>query len=687
MAQEQNIDSLCINTIRTLAADVVRGANAGHPGAPMGCAPLAHVLFKDYIMANPKDSHWPNRDRFVLSNGHACALQYIILHFMGYKLSMDDLKAFRHANSLTPGHPERKHTDGIEVTTGPLGQGISNAVGLAIAEAHMAATFNKPGFDIFNNFTYVIMGDGCLQEGVQSEACSLAGHLKLGKLIAVYDDNHITIDGDTALSFTEDSMKRFEAYGWHVQILENGDTDIKGLHQAIAIAQKVTDKPSVIKIRTTIGYGSLHQGEETVHGSPLSEDDIRQVKEKFGFNPDEKYVVPQAVYDLYHAIGARGEKACKQWYDMVEQYCQKYPELGADLKRRLKGQLPNGWENVLPRFTANDKEMATRKCSEAVLTKLVDIIPEMMGGSADLTPSNNTRWKTAVDFQHPSTHLGDYAGRYIRYGVREHGMSAIMNGIGAYQGVIPFSGTFLNFLTYAWGAARLSALSKTRVIYVMTHDSIGLGEDGPTHQPIETLALTRATPNMLTLRPADGNETSGAYLVALERDDGPSVIALTRQNIPQLEGSSVEAVRKGGYILEPESDANPDVILVATGSEVSIAMEGAKLLQQKHRIKVRLVSMPCTELFDEQSRDYRVSVLKVGVPVVSVEALSTFGWQKYSHAQVGMTTFGNSGKYTDVYALFKITPEHVAEVAIQCINFFKKEGSVPHLFAEFSPAT
>ncbi|CAO3591747.1 unnamed protein product [Absidia cylindrospora] len=684
--QDQNIDSLCINTIRTLAADVVRGANSGHPGAPMGCAPMAHVLFKEFMIANPKESHWPNRDRFVLSNGHACALQYILLHLLGYKLTMDDLKLFRHVNSKTPGHPERGHTDGIEVTTGPLGQGISNAVGLAIAQEHLAATFNKPGFDLFNNHTYVILGDGCLQEGVQSEACSLAGHLQLGNLIAIYDDNHITIDGDTALSFTEDSMKRFEAYGWHVQIIPNGDTDLPAIHKAIEAAKKVTDKPSIIKLQTTIGYGSLNQGEESVHGSPLSEDDIRQLKEKFGFNPDEKYVVPQAVYDEYHKIGERGEKASKAWHTLLEKYCDQYPDLGADLIRRQKGELPKGWASVLPRYTVNDKPIATRKLSEATLDALANAIPELVGGSADLTGSNNTRWKNAVDFQPPSTKLGDYSGRYIRYGVREHGMSAIMNGLGAYQGIIPYSGTFLNFLTYAWGAARLSALSKTRVIYVMTHDSIGLGEDGPTHQPIETLALTRATPNMLTLRPADGNETSGAYLVALERDDGPSVLSLTRQNLPHLEGSSVEAVRKGGYILEPESDANPDLILVATGSEVSIALDGSKLLRKKG-VKVRVVSMPCTELFDEQPCDYRSSILTKGIPVVSVEALSTFGWQKYSHAQVGMTTFGSSGQYTDVYKFFKITPEHVADVGQQCIQFFKKQGHVPELFPQFAPCT
>ncbi|KAI9307929.1 putative transketolase [Cunninghamella echinulata] len=686
MSNNQDIDSLCINTIRTLAADVVRGANSGHPGAPMGLAPMAHVLFKHFIRCNPKNSHWANRDRFVLSNGHACALQYILLHFLGYNLSMEDLKQFRRVNSATPGHPERDHTDGIEVTTGPLGQGISNAVGLALAEQHMAATFNKPGFEIYNNYTYVVLGDGCLQEGVQSEACSLAGHLQLGKLIALYDDNKITIDGDTAVSFTEDVLKRFEAYGWHTQEVPNGDTDVQGIHAAIEKAKKVTDKPSLIKIRTTIGYGSQHEGEEKVHGSPLSEDDIVQLKKRFGFDPNQKYFVPQEVYDFYHEIASRGEKLNEEWNQLLEEYSAKFPDLGAEVKRRIKGELPNGWQSVLPKYTPSDEPQATRKLSEAVLNKLAEAIPELIGGSADLTGSNNTRWKTAVDFQNPSTKLGDYSGRYIRYGVREHAMAAIMNGIAAYQGLIPFGGTFLNFLTYAWGAARLSALSKSRVLYVMTHDSIGLGEDGPTHQPIETLALTRATPNMLTLRPADGNETSGAYLVALEKDNRPSVLSLTRQNLPHLEGSSIEAVRKGGYVLEPESDADPDVIIVGTGSEVALGLEGVQILRKKG-IKARLVSMPCTELFDEQPLEYRRSVLLKGVPTVSIEALSTFGWQKYSHTQIGMTTFGTSGQYTEVYKFFNITGEHVAEVAEKAVDFFKQEGYVPDLFPQFAPVT
>ncbi|KAI8581765.1 hypothetical protein K450DRAFT_231036 [Umbelopsis ramanniana AG] len=670
------VEATAVNTIRTLAADVVHGANSGHPGAPMGCAPMAQTLFSKFIKVNPKNPHWANRDRFVLSNGHACALQYIMLHLLGFDVTMDDLKKFRAIDSKTPGHPERGWTEGIEVTTGPLGQGVSNAVGLALAQAQLGATFNKPGFEIFNNDTYVILGDGCLQEGVAAEAVSLAGHWKLGKLIALYDDNKITIDGDTAVSFTEDVQKRFESYGWQVLVVADGDNDFEAIAKAVEQAKAETEKPTLIKIRTTIGYGSQHQGEEKVHGSPLSADDIKNVKQKFGFNPDEKYVVPQQVYDFWAKRAEENAKVEAEWNELVAKYQKEFPTEAAELKRRLAGKLPEGWEKALPRFTPSDPAVATRKLSETVLTALSDVVPELIGGSADLTGSNLTRWKKAVDFQHPSTGLGQYDGRYVRYGVREHAMFAIMNGIAAYQGLIPFGGTFLNFLTYGWGATRLSAVSHLRVIYVMTHDSIGLGEDGPTHQPIETLALVRATPNIYTMRPADGNETSGCYLVALENDHRPSVIALSRQNLPQLEGSNIEAVRKGGYVLHAEQ--KPDVVLAATGSEVAIAVDAAKLLE-KEGLKVQTVSMPITDLFDEQSHEYKLSVFPQNTPVVSVEALTVFGWQQYSHAQVGMTTFGASGPIKDVYAKFKITPENTANVAKDLIQHFKKIGQVPEL--------
>ncbi|KAG2202303.1 hypothetical protein INT47_010751 [Mucor saturninus] len=673
------LEQKAVDTIRVLAADTVRGANSGHPGAPMGLAPIAHTLFTKFLHANPKNPYFPNRDRFLLSNGHACALQYIMLHLLGYNLSMDDLKQFRQLGSKTPGHPERIDTEGIEVTTGPLGQGIANAVGLAIGEAHLAATYNRPDFEIFNNHTYVILGDGCLQEGVASEAASIAGHLKLGKLIAIYDDNHITIDGDTAVSFTEDVVKRFESYDWHTIVVDNGDSDFASIEKAIAEAQKVTDKPSLIKVRTTIGFGSLLQGEEKVHGAPLSNDDIKQLKERFGFNPEKTFDVSSDVYDLYHARAKEGAEYEAKWNKLFDDYKSKYPKEGAEVARRFANTLPDGWEKVLPRFTPSDSPVATRKLSEGVLSAIESVLPELIGGSADLTGSNLTRWKNAVDFQHPSTGLGDYTGRYIRYGIREHAMFAIMNGLTAYGATIPYGGTFLNFLTYGWGAARLSALSHLRVIYVMTHDSIGLGEDGPTHQPIETLALTRATPNMLTFRPADGNETSGTYLAAIQNKTRPSVIALSRQNLPHLEGSSVEAVLKGAYVLQ--TDDKPEIVFVSTGSEVCIAVDAAKKLKEKN-IKTRVVSMPCSEIFDDQPADYKKEVFPLGVPVIAIEALGKFGWDRYSHAQIGMDTFGSSGKAEDLYPHFGITSKHAVEKAEKVINHFKKLGYVPEVNAQ-----
>ncbi|ORX51653.1 transketolase [Hesseltinella vesiculosa] len=676
------IEQHAINTVRVLSADVVRGANSGHPGAPMGCAPMAHVLFNNHITANPKNPKFVNRDRFVLSNGHGCALQYVFLHLLGYDVSLDDLKHFRQLGSKTPGHPEVNDTPGIEVTTGPLGQGISNAVGLAAAEAHLAATFNKPGYELFSNFTYVILGDGCLQEGVSAEAISLAGHWKLGKLIALYDDNGITIDGSTDVSFTEDTIKRFESYGWHTIVVTDGDNDIDAINKAVEQAKAVTDKPTLIKIKTTIGYGSLLQGQEKVHGAPLSNDDIVQVKQKFGFNPEETFVVPKEVYDFYGARAAHGAQAEADWNALFAKYKQEFPADAEALERRLNGKLPQGWEAALPRFTPADSAVATRKLSEGVLTALSEVIPELVGGSADLTGSNLTRWKAAVDFQHPSTGLGDYSGRYLRYGVREHAMFAVMNGLAAYSNgaIIPYGGTFLNFLTYGWGAARLSALSHLRVLYVMTHDSIGLGEDGPTHQPIETLTLTRATPNMLTFRPADGNEVSGTYLAALENQHRPSVIALSRQNLPQLEGSSVEIVRKGAYVLQEAAGAK--VTILATGSEVAIAVDAAKKLAEQG-VAARVVSAPCTELFDEQPEEYKKSVLLPGVPVVSIEALGAYGWERYAHAQIGMTTFGASAPIKDLYNKFGITADAAAEKSLKVIAHYEKVGYVPELGLQF----
>jgi transketolase len=661
-------DQLAINTIRLLAVDATFHSNSGHPGAPMGMAPVAHVLWNKFMKFNPKNPKWLNRDRFVLSNGHGCMLQYALLHLFGYALSIDDLKKFRSVDSITPGHPEAHDTPGIEVTTGPLGQGICNAVGLAMAQAHTAAVFNKEGFPIVDNYTYCFLGDGCLMEGVSSEACSLAGHLQLGNLIAIYDDNHISIDGDTNVAFTEDVVKRYESYNWHVVVVGDGDHDLAGMEAAIQAAKEVTDKPSIIKLRTTIGFGSKQQGTHGVHGSPLKADDITQLKQKFGFDPAESFAVPQKVYDLYHAHSAEGAAAEEEWNKLFAAYGEKYPDLHADLIRRQKGDLPEGWEKSLPVYAPADAAVASRKLSEIVLNKIHAVVPELFGGSADLTGSNLTRWKDAVDFQPPATGLGDYTGRYVRYGVREHAMGAIMNGLAAYGTIIPYGGTFLNFVSYAAGAVRRSALSQVRVIWVATHDSIGLGEDGPTHQPIETLAHFRALPNCMVWRPADGNETSAAYYVALISKHTPSILALSRQNLPQLEGSTVEKATKGGYVLHEELGAQ--ITLVSTGSEVGICVDAVKELA-KQGIKTRVVSMPCTEVFDAQSKDYRLSVLPDGIPSMSVEVMSTLGWERYTHEQFGINRFGASGAYKDVYKKFEFTPEGIAKRAVATIDFWK----------------
>ncbi|KAK9367027.1 Transketolase, thiamine diphosphate binding domain-containing protein [Lipomyces kononenkoae] len=661
------IDTLSINTIRLLAVDATIKSNSGHPGAPMGLAPVSHVLFNKYMSFNPKNPKFFNRDRFVLSNGHGCMLLYALLHLYGYGLTMDDLKSFRQLGSKTPGHPEAADTPGVEVTTGPLGQGVSNAVGLAMAEAHFAARFNKPGYELFNNYTYAIMGDGCVMEGVSSEACSTAGHLQLGNLIVFYDDNHISIDGDTDQALTEDVLKRYEAYGWHTVWVKDGDHDLAGIAAAIEEAQSVKDKPSIIKVTTTIGFGSKLQGTHGVHGNPLKKDDAAHVKELFGFDPNESFVVPQEVYDLAAKQAAVGAAAEEAWNQLFAKYIVEYPELGADLKLRIENKLPEGWEKNLPVYTPSDPAIASRKLSETVLNKICDVVPSLIGGSADLTGSNFTRWKTAVDFQPPSTGFGEYSGRYIRYGVREHGMGAIMNGLAAYGGMIPFGGTFLNFVSYAAGAVRLSALSEARVIWVATHDSIGLGEDGPTHQPIETLVHFRALPNTMVWRPADGNETSAAYYKALTETHTPSILCLSRQNLPQLEGSSIEKAVKGGYVLKEVENA--DVTLVSTGSEVYLSLDATKILESKG-LKARLVSLPDWHTFDKQSEEYKLSVFPDGHPILSVEVMTTLGWAKYSHEQFGINRFGASGPYLQVYKKFGFTPEGIAERAEKTIEFW-----------------
>ncbi|KAG5645819.1 hypothetical protein DXG03_005160 [Asterophora parasitica] len=685
-------DDAAVATIRTLSADVVSKANSGHPGTVLLLSPvlIVNAIFRtcsdeymiadrtlipyvpdSFVNANPKNSKWFNRDRFVLSNGHACVLQYVLLHLLGYKLSLDDLKAFRQLDSLTPGHPEAGHTDGIEVTTGPLGQGFANGVGLAIAQAHLGAVYNRDGFNLINNFTYVFTGDGCLMEGVASEAASLAGHLQLGNLVVIYDDNHISIDGDTAVAFTENVEQRFLSYGWQVLEVADGDRDLASIYTAIAEARKETSKPTIIRLRTTIGYGSKAQGTHGVHGAPLKADDIASLKSKFGFAPDQSFQVPQATYDLYAEFGKRGAALEAEWNTLLEAYGQKYPAEHAELTRRIAGELPAGWEKNLPVYKPTDAAQASRKLSEIVLTSIIPSLPELIGGSADLTGSNLTKVKQSVDFQHPSTGLGTYSGTYIRYGVREHGMGAIANGLHAYGGIIPFVATFLNFVSYASGAVRLSALTGHQVIWVATHDSIGLGEDGPTHQPVETAISLRATPNVAFWRPADGNETSAAYLVALKSKKTPSVLSLSRQNLPNLVGSSIESAARGGYVLSEVT--NEDLTIVSSGSEVSIAVEAANKLNAEG-IKTRVVSLPSWLTFDQQDQEYRLSVLRSGAPILSLEAASTAGWQKYSHEQWGLPAWGASGPYLQVYEKFGITGSNIAAVGKKVVDHYKKQG-------------
>ncbi|CCC71771.1 hypothetical protein NCAS_0I01030 [Naumovozyma castellii] len=668
MSQFTDVDRLAITTIRLLSVDQVAKANSGHPGAPLGLAPAAHVLWKQ-MRINPKNPNWINRDRFVLSNGHACALLYSLLHLNGYDFTMEDLKNFRQVNSKTPGHPEYG-LPGVELTTGPLGQGISNAVGLAIAQANFAATYNQLKFNLSDNYTFCFLGDGCLQEGVASEACSLAGHLKLGNLIAIYDDNQISIDGETKLSFEEDVLKRYESYGWQVLSVKKGDDDLDSIAQVIEEAKANKEQPTLIKLTTVIGFGSLQQGTAAVHGSALKADDVKQLKKKLGFDPEKSFVVPQEVYDLYKKeIIEPGQKANDEWDKLFEQYRKEYPDLGEELARRFRKELPKNWDAKLPTYKSTDPPMATRKVSEALLENITYDLPEILGGSADLTPSTLTRWKNAIDFQPPNSGLGDYSGRYIRYGVREHGMSAIMNGISAFGAHYrPFGGTFLNFVSYAAGAVRLAALSGYPVIWVATHDSIGLGEDGPTHQPIETLTHFRALPNMHVWRPADGNEVSAAYKSALESMHTPSIIALTRQNVPQLENSSIEKALKGGYIVHDCS--SPDLILVSTGSEVSICIDAAKGLAEENK-KVRVVSLPDFYTFDRQTKEYQLSVLPDDVPILSVEVAATLSWGNYSHDHFGIDRFGVSGKGPDAFKFFEFTKEGVTERARKAMEFYK----------------
>ena len=644
-----DFDQIAVNTIRLLSADMVQAANSGHPGAPMGCAPMAHALFGYCMNFNPEDATWWNRDRFVLSNGHACALLYSMLHLCGYEgITVEELKKFRQLGSKTPGHPERHVTPGVEVTTGPLGQGISNAVGLALAQSHMASSF---GESIFNNYTFVICGDGCLQEGVSSEASSLAGHWGLGRLIVLYDDNRITIDGATHLSFTEDVGARYRSYGWEVLDVNDGDHDVSGIVQAVLKAKSNLTQPTLIKVSTTIGFGSKKQGSEKIHGSPLGIQDLMETKTKFGFNPHESFMVPEEVACFYRKRRAHGERMAHEWGTKLELL---HPSIVSDLKRRFSGALP---ESAFSGITSTfDGEKATRSTSGDILSAMMKSIPELIGGSADLMESTLCNKANL-----PAYSKSNPENRIIHFGVREHGMCAIANGISAYGGLLPFVSTFANFIGYCWGSLRLSALSQHQILFVASHDSIDLGEDGPTHQPVEILPLIRATPNVVDFRPADGRECLGGMKAFASHTHGPTILVLNRSNIPQLANSSAEKCLSGAYILEDFPHESNQVILAGSGTEVQLLILARSDLAAKG-VHARVVSMPSWKLFEDQSNQYKQSVFPAGIPVLITEA-SRIPALRFTGASIQMHSFGASAPAKALREHFGFTVENVVQKA------------------------
>jgi transketolase len=657
------------NAIRALAMDAVQKANSGHPGMPMGMADIAEVLWNDHLRHNPANPLWSDRDRFVVSNGHGSMLLYALLHLTGYPLSIDDLRAFRQLGSHTAGHPEYDARLGIETTTGPLGQGLANAVGMALAERVLASTFNRPGFDVVDHRTWVFLGDGCLMEGVSHEACSLAGTLRLGKLIAFYDDNGISIDGEVQGWFTDDTPRRFAAYGWHVVPDVDGH-DPQAIEAAIAAATSENDRPSLICCKTIIGYGAPNkQGTEATHGAALGVEEVAAARKQLDW-PYEPFVVPAEIRNAWDARepGAQFEG---EWRAKFQKYRVKFPELAAEYERRMRGDLPSEWRDIAETYVAQvakaSGNLATRQSSQQALNAYGPALPELLGGSADLTGSNNTNRKDS------RTLTGaDASGDYLHYGVREFGMAAMMNGLALHGGLIPYGGTFLVFSDYARNAMRMAALMKQRVVYVLTHDSIGLGEDGPTHQPVEHLPSLRMIPNMTVWRPCDSTETAVAWADAIERRSGPTCLALTRQALPAQTRTAeqIAAVRRGGYVLR-DCEGAPELILMATGSEVALAVEAAQSLQQQGR-RVRVVSMPCTSLFDSQEQAYREQVLPSAVEArLGIEAAAPDTWHRYVGSRgaiVGMTTFGASGVARDLFRHFGFTVENVVSVAQRLLD-------------------
>jgi transketolase len=654
-----DLDQLSINALRFLAVDAVEKAKSGHPGAPLGDAPIAYLLFHKYMRHNPKHSKWPNRDRFVLSNGHASALLYSVLHLTGYDLSIEDLQQFRQWGSRTPGHPEYGDTDGVEVTTGPLGQGFAMAVGMAVAEKHLSAVYNQPGFDVVDHFTYGICGDGDLMEGISHEAASLAGTLGLGKLIFLYDDNLISLDGPTELSFTEDVEMRFEAYHWHVQRVADGN-DLDAISHAIEAAQAVKDKPSIIAVRTIIGYGSPKAGTNKAHGEALGAEAVKKTKDNLGWPDDKTFYVPEEAGKNWLTAVERGQEFEAEWNKVFAGYKQKFPELAAQFERVHSGKLADGWEKTLPILPADGKPVATRTAGNSAMNAFATLVPELIGGAADLTTSTKTILKDGGNF-----HL-DPKGRNIFYGVREFAMCALVNGMAVHGGLIPYGSTFFVFTDYCKPALRLAALMHAHSIFVFTHDSVGLGEDGPTHQPIEHLMALRAVPQLTDLRPADANETSAAWGMALERKSA-SFMALSRQDLPILDAEKYkvfEGVRHGAYIIERGGEL-PDILIVGTGAELWPALEGAGELG-KEGIKARVVSMPSWRIFEEQSEEYKNSIFPDHLPKLAIEAGATQGWWKYvgRHGDViGIDRFGASAPGTKALEELGISTANVVKRA------------------------
>ena len=651
------LDQISIDTLRMLSIDEVEKAKSGHPGAPLGCAPIAYLLFHKIMKHNPANSKWADRDRFVLSNGHASALLYGTLFLSGYKVTLDDLEAFRQWHSRTPGHPEYGDTDGVEVTTGPLGQGLAMAVGMAIAEKHLAAVYNKPGFEIVNHHTYVLAGDGDMMEGVSHEACAMAGTMQLGKLILLYDDNLISLDGPTELSYSDDVAARFEGYHWHVQRVKDGN-DLNALEDAIEAARAETSKPSLIAVRTVIGYGSPKAGTNKVHGEALGAADWAATKKFYGFPEDKSFLVPDDALKNWRTAIDRGATAEAEWKQIFSHYAADYPDLAVEFDRTQKGLRRKGWEKAIPSFPV-DKKQATRNAGGAVMNAVAEVVPELFGGAADLTSSTKTIFKPGANF-----HV-DPAGRNVFFGVREFGMCAAVNGMAVHGGLAPFGSTFFTFSDYAKPAMRLAALMKCHSIFVFTHDSVGLGEDGPTHQPIEHLMMLRAVPGLTDFRPADANETAACWRLALDRTT-PSFFALTRQDLPVIDPAKVDVyggVSKGAYVLEDVQ--NPQVILIGTGSEVWTAVDAAKLLAGEG-IAARVVSFPSWRIFEEQSAEYKASVVPLNVPKLSVEAGATLGWWKYvgqNGGVVGIDRFGASAPGPKVLVEYGFTGENVAAKA------------------------